>query len=141
MESEVGTEAGPERSGPSTGEGYSRVTLAPAEEGLVGLMEEFRRRQRRRPDLVVKPWWTPARPEPGRERLGFVVEYCPHGQRSAELVVRATRVTVEGPGGALEAPLALGGGSWAIDGRDVGSPETLTNHLLRLADRALGEAA
>lgn len=141
MQREVETEAAPERGGPSTGEGYSRVTLAPAEEGLVRLMEEFRRRQRRRPDLVVKPWWTPASPEPGRERLGFVVEYCPHGQQSAELVVRAGRATVDGPGGALEATLDLAGDRWAIDGRDVGCPETLTNHLLRLADRTLGEAA
>ena len=141
MQREERSEAGPTRDGPGAGEGYSRVTLAPAEEGLVRLMEEFRRRQRRRPDLVVKPWWTPSPPEPGRERLGFVVEYCPNGRQSAELVVRAGRVTVDGPAGALEASLELAGDRWALDGRDAGCPETLTNYLLRLADRTLGEAA
>jgi hypothetical protein len=106
---------------------------------LMGLIEEFRRRQRVRPDLAVRPWWSPgADGAPGR--LGFVVEYCPEGRESAEVVVRAGRVTVEGPRGVLEAALDLESG-WVLDGVDAGSPETLANHLLRLADRTLAEAA
>jgi hypothetical protein len=30
---------------------------------------------------------------------------------------------------------------WVLDGVETGSPETLANHLLRLADRTLPEAA
>ena len=30
---------------------------------------------------------------------------------------------------------------WSLDDRDTGCPETLANHLLRLADQVLGEAA
>jgi hypothetical protein len=106
---------------------------------LMGLIEEFRRRQRVRPDLAVRPWWSPgADGAPGR--LGFVVEYCPEGRESAEVVVRHGRVTVEGPRGVLESVLDLESG-WVLDGADAGSPETLANHLLRLADRTLAEAA
>lgn len=122
-------------------EAYERSDLGPWEKRLVVLIEEFGRRQRMRPDLVVRPWWSQGPPEPGRPRVGFVVEYCPDGQRSAELRVRGTRVTVEGPGGSAEALLRLDGDRWELDGRDAGCPETLANHLLRLADRALGEAA
>jgi hypothetical protein len=106
---------------------------------LVALIEEFRRRQRIRPDLAVRPWWSPgADGVPGR--LGCVVEYCPEGGESAEVVVRCGRVTVEGPKGHLEAVLDLESG-WVLDGVDAGSPETLANHLLRLADRTLAEVA
>jgi hypothetical protein len=106
---------------------------------LMALIDEFRRRQRVRPDLAVRPWWSPgADGAPGR--LGFVVEYCPAGRESAELVVRCGRVTVEGPRGVLEAVLDLESG-WVLDGVDAGSPETLANHLLRLADRTLAEVA
>jgi hypothetical protein len=106
---------------------------------LVALIEEFRRRQRIRPDLAVRPWWSPGTDgAPGR--LGCVVEYCPEGRESAEVVVRCGRVTVEGPRGLLEAVLDLESG-WVLDGVDAGSPETLANHLLRLADRTLAEVA
>lgn len=106
---------------------------------LVALLEEFRRRQRMRPDLVVRPWWSPGG-EGAPDRMGFVVEYCPDGRSSVELAVRVGRVTVDGPGGALEAALDLSAG-WVFDGAETGSPETLANHLIRLADRALGQAA
>lgn len=120
---------------------HDGTSLTAGEERLVRLMEEFRSRQRRRPDLVVRPWWSSGPSEPGRARVGFVVEYCPDGQRSAELRVRGSRVTVDGPVGSIEAVLQLDEGRWELDGRDAGCPETLANHLLRLADRALGEAA
>jgi len=122
--------------------GVDRVEGRPlprCEERLLELLEEFRRRQRRRPDLAVRPWWTPG-VEHGSRRVGFVVEYCPNGRASAEVVVRLDRVTVEGPVGVSEAMLDLDGG-WLLDGSDTRSPETLANHLLRLADRTLGEAA
>jgi hypothetical protein len=48
--------------------------------------------------------------------------------------VRGERVTVDGPLGAREAALNLTAG-WTLDGTDTRSPETLANHLLRLADR------
>lgn len=111
--------------------------VPPSEERLIRLMEEFRRRQRRCPDLVVRPWWTPPQ-EDGSARVGFVVEYCPNGRASAELVVRGARVTVDGPLGAREATLDLADG-WGFDGKDTRSPETLANHLLRLADAVLGD--
>lgn len=118
--------------------GHADESLPPDERRLVELMEEFRRRQRRRPDLVVRPWWTAG--EDGlRGRVGFMVEYCPTGSASAEVAVRLERVTVEGPSGATEAALELASG-WFLDGSDTKSPETLANHLLRLADRTLGEA-
>jgi hypothetical protein len=121
--------------GPGGGE------LPPAEGRLIRLMEEFRRRQRQRPDLVVRPWWTPPGEDGTTARVGFVVEYCPGGRESAELVVRGDRVTVDGPRGAREAPLDLAAG-WGLDGTDTRSPETLANHLLRLADGVLeGEEA
>jgi hypothetical protein len=110
-----------------------------AEWRVIELMEEFRRRQQRRPDVAVRPWWTRGEAV-GAERVGFVVEYCPGGRESAELVVRGCRVTVEGPGGVVEAGLDLARG-WLLDGLDTGSPETLANHLVRLADRLLEEAA
>lgn len=114
-----------------------RMEPPAAERRLVELMEEFRGRQRRRPDLVVRPWWTPV--EGGlRKRVGFVVEYCPTGRTSAEVIVRLERVTVDGPGGVVEARLDLGSGWW-LDGTDTRSPQTMANYLLRLADRALAE--
>lgn len=117
-----------------------------AEERLIGLMEEFERRRRRRPDLVVRPWWAPGEANDlagrrSRGRRGFVVEYCPGGRESAELAVRRDRVTVEGPGGWDSATLDLDGG-WYLDGRDRTCPETMVNYLLRMADGVLdGEAA
>jgi hypothetical protein len=112
--------------------------LPPADQRLIRLIQEFRRRQRRCPDLVVRPWWTQPGAGGATPRLGFVMEYCPGGRASAELVVRADRVTVEGPRGAQESRLNLKDG-WELDGTDTGSPETLANHLLRLADRLLEE--
>jgi hypothetical protein len=112
----------------------------PREERLIQLIEEFRRRQRRCPDLVVRPWWTPAEANGQHPRIGFVLEYCPGGRESVEVVVREDRVTVEGPVGARETGLDLTAG-WRLDGTDAGSPETLANYLLRLADRALEDAA
>lgn len=126
-----------------------------AESRLLSLMKEFEHRQRRRPELVVRPWWTPTPtgdggagaggeavkggPEAGRPvgAIGFVVEYCPRGVESAELAVRVDRVRVEGPAGVLERSLDLGAGWW-LDGEDRVCPETLANHLLRLADGVLG---
>lgn len=136
---------GPEREGAgredaSTPEApVERWRLAPQERRLAGLMSEFRRRQRLRPDLVVRSWWTPAREGDASPRFGFVLEYCPRGSVSVELAVRGDRVTVEGPAGTREVPLFLCDG-WRIGDQDAGSPETLANHLLRLADRALDEA-
>jgi hypothetical protein len=115
-----------------------RAESLPAERRLVELMAEFRRRQRRRPDLVVRPWWTPGGEGiPGR--VGFVVEYCPTGSTSAEMAVRLDRVTVDGPAGSTDAVMELGSG-WFLNGSDTKSPETLANHLLKLADRTLGDA-
>jgi hypothetical protein len=128
------------------GDGFSRWSesmaglFPPREERLIELIEEFRRRQRRCPDLVVRPWWTLAEAEGLHPRIGFVVEYCPGGRESVEVVVREDRVRVEGPLGARETGLDLTAG-WRLDGADAGSPETLANYLLRLADRALEDAA
>jgi hypothetical protein len=114
-------------------------SLSGEEERVIELMREFRHRQQRRPDLAVRPWWSAG--EAGTAgRVGFVVEYCPGGRDSAEMVVRGCRLTVEGPAGVLEAVLDLADG-WLLDGLDTGSPETLANHLLRLADRVLEAAA
>lgn len=113
--------------------------LSADEERVIELMREFQRRQQRRPDLAVRPWWS-AGGAGAAGRVGFVVEYCPGGRESAELVVRGCRLRVEGPTGVLEAVLDLSGG-WLLDGLDTGSPETLANYLLRLADRVLEEAA
>jgi hypothetical protein len=110
-----------------------------AERRIMELLEEFRRRQQRRPDLAVRPWWTRGE-DGGPPRVGFVVEYCPGGRESAEMVIRGCRVTVEGPGDVLEASLDLVGG-WLLEDVDAGCPETLANYLLRLADRVLDEAA
>jgi hypothetical protein len=124
-----------EESGPRRSEGDER---------LVRLMEEFQRRQSERPELVVRPWWTSggAGDEEGASRriTGFVVEYCPRGVESAELAIRPNRVRVEGPGGLREAPLDLETG-WRLAGQDVSCPRLMTNHLLSMADRLLGEAA
>lgn len=114
--------------------------LPPREARLLQLMEEFFRRQRRCPNLVVRPWWTAPGGDGVPMRVGFVVEYCPRGRESVELVVRSARVTVDGRLDALEAELDLDDG-WALGGTETGSPETLANHILRLADRALEEAA
>ena len=139
MDREGGTEDGWTSLAPLFADAGEEFVLQPDDEGIIRLMEEFRRRQRRRPDLVVRPWWTPPRDIQGHPRVGFVVEYCPDGRDSAELLVRADRVTVDGPTGALDAALELGGGSWGIDGRDAACPETLANYLLRMADRVLQE--
>ncbi|MFP4624554.1 MAG: hypothetical protein ACLFRX_10280 [Gemmatimonadota bacterium] len=116
-----------------------------AERRLARLLEEFTRRQRESPTLVVRPWWWPGaeRSDAGRGSggaFGFVVEYCPAGEECAEIAVRVDRVRVEGPTGAREARLDLAAG-WRLGSEDVGYPETLANHLLRLADRVLNEAA
>lgn len=121
-------------------EGVLGHALSPSEERLIELVEEFRSRQRRRPNLVVRPWWTPPEAEGLPPRIGFVVEYCPGGRESVEILVRESRVTVDGPKGVREADLDLSRG-WELEGRETGSPETLANYLIRLADRALGEAA
>jgi hypothetical protein len=126
-----------------------------AGERLVALMKEFRRRQRRSPELVVRPWWAPGRAADGAASsgdgpgnggppspyeslgaVGFIVEYCPRGVESAELAVRTDRVRVEGPAGVVEGRLDLETG-WSLDGQDRICPETLANHLLRMADRVL----
>lgn len=112
---------------------------------LQSLLEEFRRRQRQRPDLAVRPWWTSGGGESGggegsRIVAGFVVEYCPRGVDSVEIAVRPDRVRVEGSGGLRESSLDLGAG-WYLDGADVRCPELMANHLLSMADRLLGEAA
>lgn len=123
--------------------GPSLPARGPGDERLIRLMEEFRARQRRCPNLVVRPWWTPA--ERGdaparRAALGFVVEYCPRGMESAEIAVHRDRVRVEGPGGMRTAVLELVGG-WMMDGQDRVCPETLANYLLRMADEVLDDAA
>jgi hypothetical protein len=111
---------------------------APTDRRMNELMEEFRDRQRQRPDLVVRAWWTAV--GGSRVRRGFVVEYCPLGRESVHLAVRGNRVTVDGPGGARDAALELTVG-WILDGVDTSSPQTLANHLLRMADTVLGEPA
>jgi hypothetical protein len=136
-----GTERAEWRSGGPGPAWAARIGGEPtvAEGRVIELMEEFQRRQQRRPDLAVRPWWR--RGEEGVPgRVGFVVEYCPGGRDSAELVVRGCRLTVEGPAGVLEARMDLAQG-WLLEGVETGSPETLANHLLRLADRLLEEAA
>ena len=117
-----------------------RVTLDPPERRILDIIEEFRRRQRRRPDLVVRPWWTPpgrAQPD-GPPRIGFVLEYCPGGRETVELRLSRAGVVVEGPGGRREATVDLEDG-WRLGGMDTGSPEILVNRLFQLADAVLGE--
>lgn len=113
-----------------------------SEPRLTRLMQEFRRRQRERPDLVVRPWWTTSEhvADEGQRMTGFVVEYCPRGVESAELAVRHDRVRVEGPGGLRELTLDLSEG-WRLGDQEVTCPELMANHLLAVADRLLGEAA
>ncbi|MBW3554195.1 MAG: hypothetical protein KY466_11820 [Gemmatimonadetes bacterium] len=109
----------------------------PPEQRLLRLMAEFRRRQRERPDMVVRPWLSQVpddSPDPG---IGFVVEYCPRGGDIAELRVRHDRAVAEGPAGSGEASLCLVA-DWRFDGADVRGPELMVNHLLRLAERTLG---
>lgn len=150
-----GSSSGGGRAGRSWGE---RVEGSSSSGGsvdgrLTGLMEEFRRRQRERPDMVVRPWWASGPPvgsgeaveaAPGRtgrrSAVGFVVEYCPAGVESVEIAVRRDRVRLEGPAGVRQATLELAAG-WELEGVDVGCPELLANHLLSMADRLLGEAA
>ena len=124
-----------------------------AGERLILLMEEFRRRERRRPELVVRPWWVPGSPGdaprpskggspsfrslcPPLGAVGFIVEYCPGGVESAELAVRVDRVRVEGASGVVEGRLDLRTG-WVLDGADRQCAETLANHLLGMADGVL----
>jgi hypothetical protein len=137
----MGQEAGRERGAglERSGEGDVPTEDVSIAQRLTELMEEFRHRERQRPDLVVRPWWTT---DAWGNRLsqGFVVEYCPTGGESAEIVVRGTRVTVDGPGGVTETRLDLDRG-WVLGGLDTRSPQTLMNHLLRLADASFGEAA
>lgn len=117
----------------------------PGSDRFLSLLNEFRRRQRERPDLVVRPWWTSGDGEGAGDGesgvvAGFVVEYCPRGVESVELAVRRDRVRVEGRGELRESSLDLGAG-WLLDGADVRCPELMANHLLAMADRLLGEAA
>ncbi len=116
-------------------EGEEPGALPVGETRLVRLLDAFWHRQRRRPNLVVRPWWSTAEGEE-ESRVGFLVEYCPDGRQSATLVVRQDRVTVEGPRGTEEVPLDLTGG-WRLGGQDTHCPETTVNYLLRLADRVL----
>lgn len=125
------------------GEGAHRAEAGAdtVKERVMELMEEFRRRQRNRPDLVVRPWWAQDEESNGSRQggpgaVGFVVEYCPGGVASAELAVRSDRVRVEGPGGTLDGKLDLKEG-WHLDGEDRVCPETLANYLLRMADQVL----
>lgn len=111
--------------------------FAPAEQRLLRLMGEFRRRQWERPNLVVRPWLSEAREAPEEPGVGFVIEYCPRGDASAELRVRWNRAVAEGPAGAREAAICLATG-WRYDGADVRGPELMANHLLRLAEATLG---
>lgn len=108
----------------------------PSEQRLLRLMAEFRRRQRERPDLVVRPWLSHDEPGSGAMGIGFVIEYCPDGVSCAELRIRHDRAVVEGPEGAREAVLCLRGG-WVFEGTDVRGPELMANHLLRLAAATL----
>lgn len=117
-----------------------RPALDPEEARLVALMDEFRRRQRKRPDVAVRPWWTPGTGSKGRGTIGFVLEYCPRGVDSAQVVVRTGRVTAEGPAGVREAGIDLRSG-WIFDSRDAGCPETFANYLIRLAGQTLGEGS
>lgn len=123
--------------------GPSLPARGPGDERLIRLMEEFRTRQRRCPNVVVRPWWMPGEadaPSGRRAAMGFVVEYCPRGVESAEIAVRRDRVRVEGPGGLRTAALQLVDG-WLMDGEDRVCPETLANYLLRMADEVLEDAA
>jgi hypothetical protein len=112
------------------------TAFPPAEQRLLRLMAEFRRRQRERPDLVVRPWLSHGEEGAGEAAVGFVVEYCPGGVETAELRVRHDRATVEGPGGTRAAAMCLRDG-WVFEGADVRGPELLANHLLRLAGTTL----
>ena len=107
-----------------------------AEQRLLRLMAEFRRRQRERPDMVVRPWLSHVAEGAADPGIGFVVEYCPRGGDIAELRVRHDRVVAEGPAGSAEASLSLRTG-WRFDGAEVRGPELMANHLLRLAERTL----
>lgn len=143
MERESDVEGGrpPEELAPPFGDIRTAMGLKPDEEKLVRLMEELGERQRRRPDIVVRPWWSPGPPQAGSPRVGFVLEYCPDGRQTVQLRVRSRRITVEGPAGVVEASLDLQGDRWAVNGEEAGCPELLANHVLRLADQALVEAA
>ena len=113
-------------------------TFPETEQRLLRLMAEFQRRQRERPDLVVKPWVSHGDEGAGEPGVGFVVEYCPGGAEWAELRIRHDRAVAEGPAGFGEAELCLRDG-WRFDGGVVRGPELMANHLLRLAGRTLGE--
>ena len=131
-----GPAAPPEESPTTAAASDPQTAFPPAEQRLLRLMAEFRRRQRGRPDLVVRPWLShgdPAGAEPG---VGFVVEYCPEGRAAAELRVRHDRAVAEGPAGLREAALCLRTG-WRYEGADVRGPELMANHLLRLAGATL----
>lgn len=108
----------------------------PPEQRLLRLMAEFRRRQRERPDLVVRPWLSHGDAAASGPAVGFVVEYCPRGRAAAELRVRHDRAVADGPAGTLEVALCLCAG-WRYEGADVRGPELMANHLLRLAERVL----
>ena len=106
----------------------------PAEQRLLRLMAEFRRRQRERPDLVVRPWFSGAAADSGG--IGFVVEYCPRGSPCAEIRIRHDRALAQGPAGQADAVLGLEKG-WLFDDADVRGPELMANHLIRLAETTL----
>lgn len=112
----------------------------PAEQRLLRLMAEFRRRQRERPDLVVRPWLSHdeegAEAGAGEPAVGFVVEYCPGGVETAELRVRHDGAVAEGPAGTRAAKLDLRAG-WVFEGAGVRGPELMANHLLRLTSATL----
>lgn len=132
--------ADPDQTRPDTPRPQPEETaFDPSEQRLLRLMGEFRRRQRARPDLVVRPWWSPVPADSGEPGVGFIVEYCPEGGASAELRVRGNRATVDAPGGSTEAVLSLQEG-WFFEGEDVRGPELMANHLLRLASRILDVA-
>lgn len=128
-----------EAEGGGVGDAESATAFPPVEQRLLRLMGEFRRRQRMRPDLVVRPWWTPVDADAETPGVGFVVEYCPEGGASAELRIRADRAVVDTPHGSAEARLSLEDG-WHFEGEQVAGPELLANHLLRLASRILDVA-
>lgn len=131
--------AGEEPGGPGVREDVTPgpIGIFPAaEQRLLRLMAEFRRRQRERPDLVVRPWLSHGQEHGAGPSIGFVLEYCPGGDAWAEVRVRHDRAVAEGPAGTREAGLDLRDG-WLFEGADVRGPELMANHLLRLAGRAL----
>jgi hypothetical protein len=138
---ESGSRDGADSARMDAGGGVPASASVGVEERLAWLMEEFRERQRRRPELVVRPWWgqgAGGRRERGSQ--GFVVEYCPGGVESVDVAIRRDRVRLDGPRGVRELPLDLSAG-WVLDGEDRETPATLANHLLSRADGLLSGVA